>query len=235
MARIKYISLVLITILLASGTVYAASFVDDEFTGESLGGQWTTSGPGTVGVSDGYLTITTSSTTFTYVTQEGITGAFDLVAKIKGEFYPNDVSSAQYSVVFYIEIDSINYVYAFQNYDGATPDAYDEAMMFMYVNDSAMVHNPKIPIMENICIRLKRDTSNDFYIYYNESSDCSGDWVEQTLSFPEYRLNSGDPVDVSIRARSPIEKTYHVEYIKELITSFPSISGGTMMIGGCYK
>ena len=153
-----------------------SSFVNDNFSGESLGGQWTTSGPGDVSVSGGHLRITVDETTYTYVTQSGISGEFDLVARLKDAFYPSLSPSAVYQCGFYISLDSDNHAQGYQNFNPS--ETKNEAKLVLTVEGFPYGGNPEIDPMEYICIRIRRDASNDFYVYYNTESDGSGSWVE---------------------------------------------------------
>ena len=198
--------------IIGAAATQSSGFTDDEFAGESLGGHWSTDGPGTVGVSGGYLTITTSSTTNTTVLQT-VSGEFDIEAKILCPFYPGEIPSAQYQVAIVTYITGTIRTEAYQNYNPG--EAVNEVKLVSWVDGFPYTFNPETSIMQTVYVRLKRDASNDFYVYYNTEPDRSGSWVEGGFSVGQ-RYNSSEDVNIGIRARSGtgVETTYQIDYVK---------------------
>lgn len=215
-----------ILILLIPSMVFAASFVDDEFSGDLS--SWTQSGNGTIITDGGYLSITSSDGAYDAVTQANITGEFDLVARMKDAFYPSEIPDASYQCAFLVYIDENNYVTGYQN--RAVGEGQNEIMLLMLVNGSQKWLNPPCDPLEYVCIRVARDSDNYFYLYKNALADCSGDWTE--LNPSGLRLQSAAGVSISIRAKAPeASTTYLTDYIRTFGSEPPTpktLEGGTL-------
>lgn len=232
MRRLLTLLLVVLTLCTYAN---AATFVSDEFTGGL--GAWTISGDGTITTAGGFLSITSTNTTYDYIEQANITGEFDVVARIKDPFYPTEIDSAFNQCGLYVRVDDSNFVSGYQNRNNNVGK--NEIMLQMYYATTPSVLNPACDPMEYVCIRAKRDATDAFYLYKNSATDCSGDWTEVGAG-PLFRLVSSEPVSVIIRARAPeASTTYLVDYVRNFGEGPPvpaTLSGGGIsMKGGSFK
>jgi hypothetical protein len=199
---------IVILILLIPSLAFSATFVDDEFSGDLSA--WTQSGNGVITTSGGYLSITSSDIPYDAVSQSNITGPFDIVARLKDTFYPDQNINATKQCAFYVEVNATNYVTGYQNRNDA--EGKNEIMLLMLTGNVPNWLNTACDPMEYVCIRIKRDDDNYFWLYKNAATDCSGEWTEVN---PEYRLQSADPVTISIRAKAPeASTTYLTDYVR---------------------
>lgn len=203
-----------------------AAFQNDEFSGASLDPVWTVSTDVDVAVADGYVSLTTDVGGEIY--QGNITGEFDIVARMKCAFYPSIIPDASYACRFFARVDSANGVYGYQNRKTGS-ETQNEAKIFTEIEDFPYGKNPALDPLSHICIRVKRDSSNDLYVYYNTADDGSGSWVEAE---PASRLNTSAALQIGFVVAVPYltEKTYQIDYV----TSYGDIPLNLVTFSGSF-
>lgn len=195
---------------LRSSLIQASTvFIGDNFGGTTLGPQWKTIGLGTISVTGGYLTIATSSAANTSVWQDNIDGEFDIIARIENPFYPNKWTDGLYQCALLARIDATNYVEGYVKYSATAGK--DIIYLTQVKSGSENASSPEVDPMSAVVFRVTRDASDRFLLYYNESPDGLGAWVEWGLA-EGLRLTSSSFVDIGIRAKAPTLTTYQTDY-----------------------
>jgi len=203
MRILVYIFLILATIV---PFAFGASFTEDEFNGSSVSEVWTTDGDGSFEVTGGNLEITTVTGTFTRIYQTGITGDFDVMARIGGASNTSDtdgdIPASNINIQLMALIDgaeSTDSVTIYQNVNPAA--ATNEHHVVHEIDDFPYADNTEMTPSTYWCYRIAR-VSGVFYAYYNAADDCSGGWTEAVQLFEgtPVRLENSGSVTIGLRA-----------------------------------
>jgi len=229
--------LTLLLVLIASFS-WATDPVPNEFNGTSLNPIWTEFGTGSLSVANGFLNETPGNA-FYGVKQSNISGEFDVEVRMcqpVGDGPSWEILGGQRFVSLYAIINNDNKSFAYQNfYPG--DDGNNEIILGAMINGSSipgMGRATMIPATECVCLRLKRDAANDFYMYMD--SGCTGDWVELAdVLTSVLRLNSAADVELVLQSWDDrAGQTYRIDYFRIYEEPVPDIKAngqdGTLYI-----
>jgi len=218
--------LTLLLVLIASFS-WATDPVPNEFNGTSLNPIWTEFGTGSLSVANGFLNETPGNA-FYGVKQSNISGEFDVEVRMcqpVGDGPSWEILGGQRFVSLYAIINNDNKSFAYQNfYPG--DDGNNEIILGAMINGSSipgMGRATMIPATECVCLRLKRDAANDFYMYMD--SGCTGDWVELAdVLTSVLRLNSAADVELVLQSWDDrAGQTYRIDYFRIYEEPVPDI------------
>jgi len=218
--------LTLLLVLIASFS-WATDPVPNEFNGTSLNPIWTEFGTGSLSVANGFLNETPGNA-FYGVKQSNISGEFDVEVRMcqpVGDGHSWEILGGQRFVSLYAIINNDNKSFAYQNfYPG--DDGNNEIILGAMINGSSipgMGRATMIPATECVCLRLKRDAANDFYMYMD--SGCTGDWVELAdILTSVLRLNSAADVELVLQSWDDrAGQTYRIDYFRIYEEPVPDI------------